>query len=87
MIESFMVHKCSSGTSNSCLDSDGNCSKHFTNNKLQPSTTFNERGFAEYKRTNVKSLKIVPHNKRILLAWNGHANVEFAGSTYLVIYL
>ena len=87
LVEKYMIHTCSSGTPNSCLDSDGVCSKHFTNNKLQPATTFNEKGFPEYKRTNVKSLKIVPHNKKILLSWNGHANVEFAGSTYLVFYL
>ena len=87
MVESFMIHKCSSGTPNSCLDSDGNCTKHFTKNIIKSKTTFNERGFPEYKRTNEKSLNVVPHNRNILLAWNGHANVEFAGSTYLVIYL
>lgn len=87
MVETYMIHKCSSGTVNSCLDSDGVCSKHYTTNKIQAHTTFNERGFPEYKRRTYRSLKVVPHNKRILLAWNGHANVEFAGSTLLVIYL
>jgi len=82
-----MIHKCSSGTVNSCLDSDGQCAKHYTKNKLQSSTTFNERGFPEYKRTTEKSLRTVPHNRKILLDWNGHANVEFAGSTFLVLYL
>jgi len=87
MVEKFMIHKCTSGTPNSCLDSEGICSKHFTCNKIQSNTTFNERGFPEYKRSHPKALMVVPHNKSILLAWNGHANVEFAGSTFLVIYL
>ena len=87
MIESYMIHKCSSGTVNSCLDSDGQCSKHYTTNKIQSKTTFDERGFPEYKRRTTKSLKVVPHNRKILIDWNGHANVEFAGSTFLVLYL
>ena len=82
-----MIHTCSSGTPNSCLNDKGECTKHFTCNILQSKSTFNERGFPEYKRTNAKSLKVVPHNRKILLDWNGHANVEFAGSTFLVIYL
>lgn len=87
LVHSYMIHKCSYGTVNSCLDDNGVCSKHFTHNLIQPKTTFNDQGFPEYKRINEKSLKVVPHNKKILLAWNGHANVEFAGSTYLIIYL
>lgn len=87
LVESYMIHMCTSGTPNSCLDDKGECAKHFTSNILQPKTTFNERGFPKYKRTLPKSLKVVPHQKNILLDWNGHANVEFAGSTFLVIYL
>jgi len=87
LVKKYMIHKCSSGTPNSCLNADGICDKHFTCNKIQGKTTFNERGFPEYKRLNSNSLKVVPHNKNILLAWDGHSNVEFAGSTFLVIYL
>jgi len=84
-----MIHMCSSGTPISCLNDKGECAKHFTCNIIQPKTAFNERGFPEYKRTDPKSLKVVPHHKRILLHWNSHANVEFAGLIfiYLVIYL
>jgi hypothetical protein len=87
LVEKYMLHTCSSGTPNSCLNENGECAKNFTCNILQPETTFNERGFPQYKRTDSKSLKVVPHHKKNLLHWNGHANVEFAGSTFLVIYL
>jgi len=43
MVESYMIHRCSSGTVNSCLDSDGQCSKRYTCNKIQNTTTFDER--------------------------------------------
>jgi len=86
LVEKYMIHTCSSGTPNSCLN-EKECAKHFTCNIIQQKTTFNERGFPEYKRTHPKSLKVVPHHKKILLHWNGHSNVEFAGSTFLVIYL
>jgi len=87
LVKKYMIHTCSSGTPNSCLNEKGECSKHFTCNILQPKTTYNERGFLEYKRSDPKSLKVVPHHKKILMHWNCHANVEFAGSTFLVIYL
>jgi hypothetical protein len=29
----------------------------------------------------------VPHNKEILLDWNGHSNVEFCEKIYAVLYL
>ena len=71
MIQKYMIHKCSSGTPNSCLDSDGVCSKHFTCNKVQSKTSFNERGFPEYKRTNRKFLKFFPHHKKIIsMEWS-----------------
>ena len=30
---------------------------------------------------------VVPHNRAILEDWNGHSNVEFAGSALQVMYL
>ena len=32
-------------------------------------------------------MKVVPHNKLILLDWDGHCNVEYAGSARGVLYL
>jgi len=43
-------------------------------------------GFPLYRRGE-NDHYIVPHNKKILLDWGGHANVEFAGGTYCVLYL
>jgi len=86
-VESYMIHKCSSGSVNSCLNAEGRCTKNFTSNIIRNSTSFDERGYPQYKRSTEKSLNVVPHNKKILMAWDGHANVEFAGSTFLVLYL
>ena len=30
---------------------------------------------------------VVPNNRDLLLDWEGHINVEYAGSTYSVLYL
>ena len=40
-----------------------------------------------YCRPCLDDQRIVPHNKEILLDWEGHANFEFAASTYCVFYL
>lgn len=87
LVNKFMTHTCTRGTVNSCLNSEGFCKKHFTENIVRNATTFSEKGFPQYKRNSDKDLRIVPHNKKILMDWNGHANVEFAGSTYIVLYL
>jgi len=71
LVEKYMIHTCSSGTPNSCLNEKGECAKHFTCNIVQSKTTFNERGFLEYKRTDAKSLKAVPHQK--IFCYNGMA--------------
>jgi len=87
LVDKFMTHTCSKGTVNSCLNSEGFCKKHFTENIIRNVTAFSDKGFPQYKRTSDKDLRIIPHNQKILLDWNGHANVEFAGSTYIVLYL
>jgi hypothetical protein len=30
---------------------------------------------------------VVPHNRRLLLLFNGHVNVEFSGTVHLIMYL
>lgn len=86
MVKDYMTHTCS-GSLNGCLDENGKCKKNFIKNRINETTTFNENGFPQYKRRSQQDSMIVPHNKKVLLAWNGHANVEYAGSTSLVMYL
>ena len=87
IVKTHMIHKCFSETNGGCLSENRVCSKGYDKNILNDETTFDNKGFPQYKRTCIKSLYVVPHNKLLLKDWNGHANVEFAGSTYTVIYL
>jgi len=84
LIKSHMIHKCYQGCKN---EKTGICEKGFSNTVLQDETTLDEHGYPLYKRVNVSDLKVVPHNTNILLDWNGHANVEYSGSSYCIIYL
>jgi len=47
----------------------------------------NSRGFPIYWRPNAADKMIVSHNRLMLLDWDGHCNVVFAGSTFCVLYL
>ena len=87
IVKHHMIHKCFSESNGGCKNEKNICSKGFDRNIVADKTTFDEKGFPQYKRPTVKSLSVVPHNRGLLLDWNGHANVEFAGSTYTVIYL
>jgi hypothetical protein len=50
-------------------------------------TTFDEKGYPIYCRPDKNDQRVVPHNKDILLDWDGHSNLEFAASTYCIFYL
>jgi len=82
-----MIHKCFPECNGGCKNEKDICSKGYDSNIITNTTKFDEKGFPQYRRPTTKSLYVVPHNKQMLKDWNGHANVEFAGSTYTVIYL
>ena len=52
-----------------------------------PGISFDEKGYPVYHRPNEADLKVVAHNKEILLDQKGHINVEFCGKTHAVMYL
>jgi len=87
MVKNHMLHKCFPEANGGCKNDKNICSKGFDRNVVSDETTFDQKGFPQYKRPTVKSLYVVSHNKQLLKDWNGHANVEYAGSTYTVIYL
>ena len=87
IVKTHMIHKCFAESNGGCLSENRTCSKGFDKNIVSNETTFDTKGFPQYRRTTTRSLCVVPHNKLLLKDWNGHANVEFAGSTYTVIYL
>ena len=48
-------------------------------------TTLDENGYPVYRRRRAKDFMIVPHNRNILLDWDAHINVEFAGESFTVL--
>jgi hypothetical protein len=82
-----MIHKCSTAI-NGCKNSTTcKCKRGYDDTLIQSETTFDDRGFPVYKRDYDCDLDVVPHNKFLLLDWNGHANVEYAGNSQCVLYL
>jgi hypothetical protein len=83
-----MLHKCSHAFPNGCKKEQNSLCKYgydtITTNK---ESSFDEKGYPVYFRPKNEDLNVVPHNKEILLDWNGHSNVEFCGKTYAVLYL
>jgi len=87
LIKTHMVHKCSKGEGGCLNENTGVCERGFSSNSLQESTTLDDHGYPHYRRVNEDDLPAVPHNVNVLLDWNGHANVEYSGSSYCSIYL
>jgi hypothetical protein len=80
-----MTHTCSNAV-NGCKDERGHCKKGFMDTTTRSSSSFDERGYVQYKRRQ-EDLRIVQHNRKILEDWDGHAHVDWCGSTYTVLYL
>ena len=85
LVKSHMTHKCSRGV-NGCLNDCSECEKGFPK-PITDQTHFNDRGYPVYRRPTPQSCYVVPHNRQLLMLWNGHVNVEFAGYVFLVLYL
>jgi hypothetical protein len=85
-VEDHMIHCCAQAE-NGCLDKNGKCKRGYQNDEVRPFSTLDENGYPTYRRRATRDLKVVPHNRDILLDWDGHINVEYAGKTYTVLYL
>jgi hypothetical protein len=85
LVKKQMTHTCSSAV-NGCLDERGLCKKGFKDNIIRAASSFNEKGYVQYKRMKVDDLSIAPHNRKILEDWDGHAYIDWCGSTYTVLY-
>jgi hypothetical protein len=85
-INNNMTHTCSSSI-NGCLDKNNLCKRGYMTLSVNNAASFDTKGYPVYYRPNIKDLKVVPHNKEMLMDWNGHINVEFCGKTYAVLYL
>jgi hypothetical protein len=87
-VQKFMLHKHSSHEQvNGCLDAQGHCRKGFHDTIILPRTVIDTNGFPHYKRRNIADLLVVPHNREILIDWDGHSCCEFSGSAITVLYL
>ena len=85
-VEDHMMHKCKLAE-NGCLDKNNFCKRGFSNDQVRPFTSIDENGYPTYRRRTQRDLKVVAHNRELLLDWDGHINVEYAGTTYTVLYL
>ena len=86
LIEEHMIHKCSDAD-NGCLNEKGHCKRGYQLNEVRAKSIFDEKGYPIYARPSSNDLRVVPHNREILLDWQGHANVEFCADSYAVLYL
>ena len=82
-----MIHKCYTGGGGCLNEKTELCERGFTSTVIQHRTTLDEHEYSHYKHNRIEDLKVVRHNVKILLDWNGHANAEYSGSSYCVIYL
>jgi hypothetical protein len=86
LIQKHMKHECSTAV-NGCLDDRGHCRKGFMDTVIQHKSTFHPKGFVKFRRRTHADLRVVPHVRRILTDWEGHAHTDWCASSYTPIYL
>lgn len=69
-----------------CTADDGTCTRGFPKPMAQE-TSIDSHGYPQYRRPTLQDTNIVPYNPTILQLWQGHANMEYAASVNIVLYL
>jgi hypothetical protein len=94
-VDKYMIHKCYPVAEGGCLQADGRCKRQYVQ-YAQPCTVIDDRGFCKYRRRDLfhgddaeeeRNFMVVPHNREVLLDWDGHANLELCGVGYVSNYL
>jgi hypothetical protein len=83
LVNEFMLHEHGSHCASS--NRDGSCNKRFPKPVVQ-TTTRDDRGIVQYRRR-VEDANVVAYNPALLRMWDGHINVEYSGSSLIVLYL
>lgn len=88
LVSTHNMHKCLVGE-RGCMRASGcTCRRGYSDDgQLLNNTTFNTSGYPLYKRPAHKDRRVVPHNRSMLMAWDGHLNLEYAASVKVAMYL
>ena len=86
-VETHMIHKYLIAVFGYKDSPTCKCKRGYEHTAIQDKTSFDERGFPIYRRDFQCDLDVVPHNRSLILDWDGHANTEYAGNTQCVLYL
>ena len=85
-VHQHMIHHCAVAV-NGCKKSlTTKCKRGYEDMSICD-THFDDRGYPVYEKLNQNDFCVVPHNRTILLDWNGHANVEYSAGVRCIMYL
>ena len=88
LVSKHMLHKCSCAVNGCKKNPTAPCKRRYSpQSNLEPVTRINDNGYPVYRRRFPCDRMVVPHNRAMLLAWNGHANLEYAASSKSIMYL
>jgi len=88
LVRKHMIHKCSIAVNGCKKDVNCPCKRGYSDTAPAVETThLDPLGYPIYRRRTDRDKRVVPHNKEILLAWDGHANLEYAANAKCVLYL
>lgn len=85
-VRTHMRHHCAVSPNACKRSATSKCARGYEDTVIC-STHLDDNGFPVYEKLEIEDLKVVPHNKSILLDWGGHSNVEYSGGARCILYL
>ena len=87
LVTTKMIHHCAVAPNGCKKTHDSQCKRRYSDTADPIMYTSFKNGYPVYKRPRPEDRRVVPHNKSILIAWDGHANYEFASDFRSILYL
>lgn len=77
LIERHMIHECSTAVNGYKNDQFPPCKRGYDCTKITLQSRFDENGYPVYKRRTNDDLRVVPHDRQILLDWQVMQTLNF----------
>jgi hypothetical protein len=83
-VNKHMIHQCRHGIGG-CLNDKNICRYNYHITMINEQSTFDDKGFPQYKRLTSDDLNIVPHHRGILEDWEGIPQRSI-NNQYLILF-
>lgn len=88
LVRKHNMHNCIIGPRGCKANQSCICKRGYSDDSSPVLTThFSELGYPIYRRRHAADRRVVPHSRPMIMAWDGHLNLEYAAGVKCALYL